>query len=692
MVAAVLMGIIVVLVPGYVILRVLGFGRRFALCASPAMSAAYVGLMGIVYGAVGVRCSLLTLAIPLMLLAAILLVGELRPRKGMPKHTAANSAPAGLLEAPQALSWGVVALYAALGLLVGYYVFVRSISFSDGMIQAYDVVFHVNKMRAYAESGIFSSFRDPIYAGTDVSPFVTSTDSFYPSAFHAMAALLCMTVGTEPTGAINVMSYLFSSLVLPLSLAIFLAVAVRKRSVVVCGSVVSTAFALFPWTTLRWGPIFPNMAALAAMFAVVALWCAVVNAHDTVGRARGILAFLLAAIGLALLQPNAAFAMGVVAAVYLFSRLLHARKGSLAVRGKQLNSKALAWVFLALCCILWVAVIFSPFLHDTVNYEHPAFTYPAQAVINVLTLSFVFGYNLGSTVYPQYVLAFFVVAGFVVAASNRRTRWLCLSFVLSALAFIVCVSTDGTLKHLMSGPWYNDPYRIGSVVCLCAMPLAAEGVAWLVGCIGRAIQRWRDRTREGSRTHANASPQMIAALVVFPLLMIVVYYPNFSDPETGMQVLTAFGYQKQDFASSYDYGGSYSKEESDFVREAKNIVGDQLVLNLPEDGSVASYGFDGLHCYYREVNSYSYTAKETEDSLLIRHHLSEIATDQQVQQAVQDVGATYVLKLSAEQPLSSISWEYDESDWDGFLSITDDTPGFETVLAEGDYRLYRISY
>ena len=50
-------------------------------------------------------------------------------------------------------------------------------------------------------------------------------------------------------------------------------------------------------------------------------------------------------------------------------------------------------------------------------------------------------------------------------------------------------------------------------------------------------------------------------------------------------------------------------------------------------------------------------------------------------------GAKYLLYLDETIHIGS----FDESEWEGILSVTDETPGFETVLADGNMRLYRIT-
>ena len=94
-----------------------------------------------------------------------------------------------------------------------------------------------------------------------------------------------------------------------------------------------------------------------------------------------------------------------------------------------------------------------------------------------------------------------------------------------------------------------------------------------------------------------------------------------------------------------------------------------------------------MNVRYRYFHGYG-GSDETENSLVIRQSLSDIAEDDSVKQAVSDIGAEYVLKLDVSESRPLLP--YDENDWIGITPIQDDTQGFEVVLSEGDMRLYRI--
>ena len=77
---------------------------------------------------------------------------------------------------------------------------------------------------------------------------------------------------------------------------------------------------------------------------------------------------------------------------------------------------------------------------------------------------------------------------------------------------------------------------------------------------------------------------------------------------------------------------------------------------------------------------------------MIRQRLYNIANDPQVQEAVESVGAHYVLVMSTDERNNTfVKDTYDATKWHGINYITDDTPGFELVLEENGYKLYRIT-
>ena len=128
---------------------------------------------------------------------------------------------------------------------------------------------------------------------------------------------------------------------------------------------------------------------------------------------------------------------------------------------------------------------------------------------------------------------------------------------------------------------------------------------------------------------------------------------------------------------------TYKASEDEFVKKALQIVGNDLVVNNPYDGSLVLNSLYGMNIFYRA----KVETEELPQSVIIRTKLNEVATNPEVQQAVRETGARYVLLLDLENP----ALLGDQSYFFSGLQITDKDPGFEVVLREGPYRLYRIT-
>lgn len=134
----------------------------------------------------------------------------------------------------------------------------------------------------------------------------------------------------------------------------------------------------------------------------------------------------------------------------------------------------------------------------------------------------------------------------------------------------------------------------------------------------------------------------------------------------------------------------YTDTEKKFVDRVNELIDeDDVVLNLPYDGSMMAYGLSDLPVYYRSIAGYGRT-NESEQGALMREQLSSLTTNEQVQEAVRETSADYVLIMANGEDQLNFTSAYDPELWRGIESINENTPGFELVLSEGDKKLYRI--
>ena len=177
-------------------------------------------------------------------------------------------------------------------------------------------------------------------------------------------------------------------------------------------------------------------------------------------------------------------------------------------------------------------------------------------------------------------------------------------------------------------------------------------------------------------------------------MLVFFYYPNFNIIGIG-QVQTALGEFESEW---FDYNNNIGAcvldhDEQEFLKEVRAVVGDDLVINKPDDGSVFAYGSMGIDVFYKRTGIEGYYT-DSEESQLFRNCLDEYIYNNKVQDAVERVGAKYLLLLDLDvnDTTQERYWydHYYEDRWQGIDSISDDTPGFRIVLSEGDMRLYEI--
>ena len=97
-----------------------------------------------------------------------------------------------------------------------------------------------------------------------------------------------------------------------------------------------------------------------------------------------------------------------------------------------------------------------------------------------------------------------------------------------------------------------------------------------------------------------------------------------------------------------------------------------------------------INTYYR----WFFLPTNNDISDLIRTKLADIAFNDQVKDAARSINAKYVLILDYDFNGKSGTKYFDfyeRDDWRGIHNISENTPGFELLLADDGRRLYRIT-
>ncbi len=591
-----------------------------------------------------------------------------------------------------AISPTMVLLYIGVVAVVTTYAFLSNIGTADSVNQASDNPFHLTRIVDMAHHGNYSMLDTSFYNGIvpeEQAP--TTAAAFYPEGFHIIAALILFLANVPAGIAENASTILFICIVYPLGMSVLMQSQFGKRSpIAIAGSLCACACVMFPIRPLVVNGVFPFAAGIACLPAMLFLF---VRSFDLRGNAlprlqpANLASFAFALLGLACLHPSAAIASGVAVVPFIVGKLIPPLAKQLP--GSASRIPALAWQCASLIAfaVLWVIVYQLPFLEGITSYSWGW----SVGITNVIERLLTMGLRLGA---PAYALGLLVIIGLSRALASKDASWLGGLFLIMAIIFMGSASSSSFLSHLLSGFWYTDPERTSAMVAIAAVPLSALGLATICEGFSSLIARLEGQGDSPSRC------RLAVSAVAFFVFAQVFYSPTIPTPEGS--VLSGYGQTEEQIRSFYskDNALPYSQREQDFVKEAVALLPeDAVVANNPFDGSVLSDPLDGLNTMYRSYFTIG-GEDEARDSILIRKSLDRLSADEEVASAVERSGVQYVLQLSDEGygdypgndelRISPFGPTYAPADWTGIDSITDDTPGFEVVLADGDMRLYKI--
>ncbi|WP_424347573.1 DUF6541 family protein [Kocuria sp. CH-021] len=562
--------------PGLALLWAFGQRGGRILLTAPAFSVAVVGVTGVVLDLVGVPYGALSQVLAALVLAALAwLVGRLVPRGGhVPGSHAAGTEPGGREAHDDGGRRWLFPAGAAAGLAVGAVLLLRRltsvIGVPEAMAQRWDNIFHLNAIRYVVETGSGST----LTLNRMVSP--DSAIALYPAAWHQLASLVVPLTGDSVLVAHNLTLLAVAGLVWPAS-CIFLARCLVGPSAVaaVLAGTAAAGFSVFPLGLMAWGPLFPNILALAiapvSLGLLVRLLGPGVTADrteatpDAAGRVR-LAASLVVTLGaLFVSQPNAFLALLVVAvpvAATAWWLGLRAAAGARR-RGPALVLVAVAALAVAAWLLLWNVL--------TTSFVWEPSTTLARAVGEAL----LFGANGREDV--PWVLVLLTGAGIYAAVARRRLRWLVLAhLVLVYLYAVAAAGEESPARQWLVGGWYTDSYRLAATLPLTAVPLIALGAAHVVGGLAAGLE---SLATFAGRPRAGRAGLPVAALV---LLALAVPYSQVDS----LTQATRWGKQY------YAWEGPESivdRDEYELLQELDELTepGDVIAVNPWNGGSLA---------------------------------------------------------------------------------------------------------
>lgn len=697
---ALALAVAIMFVPGFLLGRTIGLTNKGALLVGAPLSVTLYCVLGLTYHLAGIPATPLTMLLiptPLLVAGYIVRVWQEREARG-----ASRRVPADLAEG---VPWRLVPLYAAVGLTAGLVLFAAALPRLDIPMQAWDVVSHLNATRAMMDAQVMDPRGVSVYAADEALNVMPGPSGFYPSAWSIVVALVAGSSGIDMALCFLAVNLCFAFVVFPLSTLLALATLFpHRRGIMASGALASIGVTAFPWQLLAYGPLYPNLAGLCMLPAAFALFTRVVHRTATGGRwARCALVLLLMVPGMAFLHPNAFFTLGLL----LVPWIIHSIRslGTVRVGTLRLPNPLIVLTFAALAAAIWNGLATSSALKSVTEFQWAPFATVPQSLISVLTLSYL---NPFHPMAPELAAGALVLVGFVRLLRERANRWLCGSYCLAVVLVLAAQHLDGATREVLTGFWYNDPARISAMAALPAVGLLACGLDRTRVGLTSLIQRWNG----GHEAHAvHARTPLICGFALSVLFVALTFWPgiglpydrslntpvNADQPSDARATIpsdgaieTPMGTYHDVLAHEYRTDGALNPQEIDFLQQVRGIVGTDVVINDPTDGSAQAYGQFGIRCLYRYFDGF-YKFEQSQESLVIRHQLDHLTIDRSVQEAVATTDARYVLILDHDAAQNSYLAGFNDHDmWRGIEDVTDDTPGFTVVLSEGNMRLYRI--
>lgn len=656
-----LLTVILYFLPGSVVL--LGLGQRGLRVAAfaPLVSIGIISSLAVLYGKSHIDFSTTTILLGCSVIAAVL-VG-LRGLITLPRHQSfrellgQDTSHTGHARTSQ---WRLAAATVA-GLVVCVVVWIFSYAkpmrTPNNFPQSYDVPFHFSVIKFLVESNNGSSTTSALVDQTQGS-------SFYPAAWHDMVALVVKTTGTSIPIAVAASCTTILVFVWSLAIMAFTTqlLGLKPRWVFLSLSF-SGLFQAFPYKFVSYGVLYSNLLSFALLPGFLALMVSIFSTRRSVeDLVCRILVILIAAVGIALAQPNSLFTIVVLLLPFMLVFLFQLF-GKISVPGSRLLYSWISCLLLvAICVTTWLWLYHAPSLQRTVTFEWPPFQTDAQAIgTYVMSAS-----NGGKA---EYVMTLLVLVGIVTTVIRKKLAWVVASWALMGVLYTITTSSDSQFRMVLTGFWYHDSYRLVAAAPMMAIPLACIGLGWI-----------SDQLSARKQIQSIAQPTIV--LVVLTLLVTVI---------TGLS--PSLRAQRATFHNQTALSPSWplTQSEYDFLEQVSKIVPPGVgVANDPYDGSAFGYSLFGMNVYFKDYDA-NWIGFPTSDIDTVRRDLNRVSTDHEVCQvlAKRDVEYMVVLNMNAINNGSGVG--VDHNNWTG-LQITESTPGFRLLLNDDHgNKLYQIT-
>lgn len=474
--------------------------------------------------------------------------------------------------------------------------------------QWWDAMFHANAMRFIADTGAThpAALRVINQAGND--------EFYYPNGYHVLNAAVLQVSGADVPHVINIGNALIAG-IFALAVAALVRVFGGRPALCVAAAFLACAFQSFPYDVIVWGPLFPYVLGVALLPAWLAAVRATLDgASSAFGRALGL---ATASVGLLAVHPATAITAVVLGLALLAQRWLSTRH----VSRPELVALALGGAGAALLGLPLIAGVLGVPSGPVVDWgvTHS----PSAAVGDLLTQS-------RGRQFPPWWLIFPAIIGLLNLRTLKPLHWYMAASGVFGVLFVMAASYEGHLVALLTGPWWNDGWRMAALFTPLMLLLAAGGYVWVCDQALALVRRFVPPTRSLMDRH-----RMLFSAPALLLVLAFVY-------------ANSQGLYHNDnlsrVAHLYPDGPGVSTAE----RAALAVLGDvvpegAVVMNDPQDGSAWMWALEGVRPVFGAPVVLGREAPQLgPEKLLLLRHFNQIDRDPEVAAAVHDLGIEYV--------------------------------------------------
>ena len=471
----VLFALLLLIVPGAIVATAARLPWQLAVAVGPAVTYGVVGLAIIPYGALGIPWNGWTALAAL----AVVTAATIGFRAALSRFRDRGAEARAMALGPAI----VVAAGVALGAAVIGYAALTGMPHWQSIPSTWDAVWHANTVRFILDTGQASS----THMG-ELRNVETHDPLYYPSTFHALAAVLSQITGSAPTTAYTLSSLAAAIWLFPVSAAALTWHLLRSRAsewrtagAAAAAAALSASFSALPYVEFDTAAM-PNLVAYGIAAPTMVLIVSALRHRDRIPLA------VLALIGVFSVHTTGGVVVVVfVAAWWLFDGLWH------PVRGRVRDLVML--LAIAIPTVLVLVPQFVGILRQAEIIVGHAFVTHLGKKRALFDAVFQHTRHLNDFRIQDALIALAAVGGPILLI--RRIWWplavwllLVVSIVHSSAPFGTVI---GTLTGQFSDLFYSDPRRLSAVITLLLAPMAGIGLFTIVTTVVDGVRRLVER-------------------------------------------------------------------------------------------------------------------------------------------------------------------------------------------------------